>query len=699
MSSEYAKLSERLSDIRKQMDTKAKSTSAITPVQPSYGGASLESDRDQLRWSINNYIYINTTKNLANQRKNVLDEKLGFPHYINVLNSFRNPDILTGDTNKMLKGNKYRATMFKGEEKEEEKTEPEKEVKKEDNEQDEEDKKEATGLQNRYYQKDSISLRCRNCQEIGHMARNCPNETKYPCCKFCGLEHGPQENCTSIKCFRCNKSGHKISECRERNITMCYKCKSIGHSGDKCFMTAYNGRLKQVLCMICSKPGHLNCQNIDRKDYHITFEEDEVHDSEEEQEIMKSKSSILEPYTLKDLLDDEQAWRNKKETQGSDSDESYYNFDEIGTNMVNSKQMKKIRMQSLDHNNNSKHMKSFYNFPIEDKECTESQIKVKYCGNCGRKDHHFVDCSYEENPLYLNYQRKTFRRDKINKEEINRQKYHMREDRRSKSQGNELFTTFEDKITKNKSKSKKKEKKDKKDKKDKKSKKEKRDKKDKNNKKSKNKHEKHSNNVNDEHKNTIFEKIKEHHESKPKVNFLEKMNSKKKRQQKEEQKKFSSRDFLGFQEDDFQPIVSTTQEISFKEREDYSSISDIEDYSSHSDKFAHSKPTPTEVILLDDEDDIPRYQTAKKSEKSKKGNYNKKNNKFQRNKFQKTKDSHEGYQGQNNKKKNKSKNKKSNQGNWGNKGGTFAQNWAKDAWEIERPGKKGRNNKKHRRQF
>ncbi|CAI2374708.1 unnamed protein product [Moneuplotes crassus] len=69
------------------------------------------------------------------------------------------------------------------------------------------------------------------------------------------------------------------------------------------------------------------------------------------------------------------------------------------------------------------------------------------------------------------------------------------------------------------------------------------------------------------------------------------------------------------------------------------------------------------------------------------------------NKFQIPKDSHEGYQGQNIIRKIKSKNKKFNQGNWRNKGETFAQNWAKDAWEIERPGKKGRNNKKHRRQF
>ena len=188
-------------------------------------------------------------------------------------------------------------------------------------------------------------------------------------------------------------------------------------------MTAYNGKEKDVLCLVCFKPGHLNCQDIDRKDYHITFDEDEAHDSEEEQEINPSKSSVLEPYSLKDLINDEKRWKRRRDKPSSDSDDgSYYNFDNIGTNMVTGKHMRKIRLQSLDHSNNSKYMKAFYRFPIQDDECTESQLQVKYCGNCGRKDHHFIDCSYEENPLYVNYQRKTFRRDKVNKEEMNRNK-------------------------------------------------------------------------------------------------------------------------------------------------------------------------------------------------------------------------------------------------------------------------------------
>ena len=81
--------------------------------------------------------------------------------------------------------------------------------------------------------------------------------------------------------------------------------------------------------------------------------------------------------------------------------------------------MKKIRLQSYDRIGSSKHMKKFYTFPVVDEDCTESQLDTKYCGNCARKDHHFIDCSYEDNPLYINYQRKTYRRDKINKSRDN----------------------------------------------------------------------------------------------------------------------------------------------------------------------------------------------------------------------------------------------------------------------------------------
>ena len=139
---------------------------------------------------------------LANEKLNVLDAKLGFPNYLNTLNSFRNPDIMTGDPRQFLKGNKYRAKMVKEEDEKQEMNESITEILKldEENENGKEEEKSDKGsdkesdddltLPNRYFIKDSNSIRCRNCKEMGHMARNCPNEQRLPSCKFCGLEHG-----------------------------------------------------------------------------------------------------------------------------------------------------------------------------------------------------------------------------------------------------------------------------------------------------------------------------------------------------------------------------------------------------------------------------------------------------------------------------------------------------------------------------
>jgi len=66
-------------------------------------------------------------------------------------------------------------------------------------------------------------------------------------------------------------------------------------------MTGFNGNLKFALCTVCFKSGHLSCQKLTRKDYHINFDEEEVHDSEEEQELSTQKSTVLEPYSVTQL--------------------------------------------------------------------------------------------------------------------------------------------------------------------------------------------------------------------------------------------------------------------------------------------------------------------------------------------------------------------------------------------------------------
>uniref|UniRef100_A0A7S3J1I3 Uncharacterized protein n=1 Tax=Euplotes harpa TaxID=151035 RepID=A0A7S3J1I3_9SPIT len=66
---------------------------------------------DQNNVLIDSMICFNYRKETSNKNKDVLDETLGFPNYINAINAYRNPDIITGDATKFLKGNKYRSKV------------------------------------------------------------------------------------------------------------------------------------------------------------------------------------------------------------------------------------------------------------------------------------------------------------------------------------------------------------------------------------------------------------------------------------------------------------------------------------------------------------------------------------------------------------------------------------------------------------
>lgn len=89
-------------------------------------------------------------------------------------------------------------------------------------------------------------------------------------------------------------------------------------------------------------------------------------------------------------MKDEKKWRKNKRKRDSESIDSYDRHDGIGTNIVNSKQMRKIKLKAHRDPHFVKKYKHYYIFPVEDEVCTESQVKVKYCGNCGRKGHHAV---------------------------------------------------------------------------------------------------------------------------------------------------------------------------------------------------------------------------------------------------------------------------------------------------------------------
>jgi hypothetical protein len=117
----------------------------------------------------------------------------------------------------------------------------------------------------RYFQTNNITIRCFNCDEVGHIARNCPNEVIKSCTR-CNEPGHDDTNCPNVKCFKCNRIGHRSYECKaSRDIEKCINCKNVGHTAEDCLskptpITVKDlERYKLSICRFCGKQGHLIC--------------------------------------------------------------------------------------------------------------------------------------------------------------------------------------------------------------------------------------------------------------------------------------------------------------------------------------------------------------------------------------------------------------------------------------------------------
>lgn len=111
--------------------------------------------------------------------------------------------------------------------------------------------------------------KCYNCQEYGHISKNCPNRSVIKCF-FC-LGNHKKETCEIANCFCCSQEGHRSSNCPFRTLPSCRRCFKRGHKEREC-RALINFRetdqrtpehlsvsSNQLLCLSCGKAGHLQC--------------------------------------------------------------------------------------------------------------------------------------------------------------------------------------------------------------------------------------------------------------------------------------------------------------------------------------------------------------------------------------------------------------------------------------------------------
>ena len=82
---------------------------------------------------------------------------------------------------------------------------------------------------------------CHKCKKTGHISSNCPMQSNNNRNKFRkeinnqnnqNDERNEKDN--SIKCYNCGKVGHKTYDCPQKQGKLCYICGKPGHISSKC---------------------------------------------------------------------------------------------------------------------------------------------------------------------------------------------------------------------------------------------------------------------------------------------------------------------------------------------------------------------------------------------------------------------------------------------------------------------------------
>lgn len=107
--------------------------------------------------------------------------------YLSALNTTRNPDLLVPGA-KFLKGNMYFKNFADSDDKKQEAQEEPGALDESDEIPEDDEFSKMKNQQARYFIDDNIAIKCRNCLQYGHRARDCPNDRKNFNCILCGKD-------------------------------------------------------------------------------------------------------------------------------------------------------------------------------------------------------------------------------------------------------------------------------------------------------------------------------------------------------------------------------------------------------------------------------------------------------------------------------------------------------------------------------